>query len=171
MLDSSNTEEIVSGSPRLDSAAGGCKETKKSNQAVLPLRGKIKNSCDLNLDEVIKSDTIKSILNCLGCGIGSNFNINNLRYKRIIFLTDSDSDGLHIDLLLATLFLYHLPELIKQSKIYMIQSPVYKVKTARKEILYFYSEKEAQKWFKTHSGFKALHIKGLNSLTHNLLNH
>ena len=76
----------------MDSAAGGAKETKKSSQAILPLRGKIKNSADLGLDEIIKSDTIKSILNCLGCGIGSNFNINNLRYQRIIFMTDSDPE-------------------------------------------------------------------------------
>lgn len=73
-----------------DSASGGARETKKSNQAVLPLRGKIRRTSTLELDEVIKSDTIRSILNCLGCGIGSNFNINNLRYQRIIFMTDSD---------------------------------------------------------------------------------
>lgn len=73
-------------------------------------------------------------------------------------------DGLHIDLLLTTLFLYHLPQLVEAGKVYIVQSPVYKVKTARKEIIYFYSEKEAQKWFKTHSGFSAIHVKGLGEL-------
>lgn len=90
MLDSSNTEEIVSRLPHLDSAAGGAKEAKLASQAILPLRGKIRNTASLGLDEVIKSDTISMILNCLGCGIGDHFNINNLRYQRIIFMTDAD---------------------------------------------------------------------------------
>lgn len=156
---------------RLDSAAGGAKEAKLPTQAILPLRGKIKNSANIGLDEVIKSDTISSILNCLGCGVGDHFNINNLRYQRIIFMADSDPDGNHIDLLLTTLFLFHLPELIKAGKVYKAVSPVYKVKTARGETIYLYSEQDAQKWFRTHSGFKALHLKGLNRLTLNLLNY
>ena len=74
----------------IDSAAGGAKETKAANQAILPLRGKIKNVCSLELADAIKSDIIKDILTCLGCGVGEHFNINNLRYKRIIFMADSD---------------------------------------------------------------------------------
>ena len=74
----------------MDSAAGGCKETKGAGQAVLPLRGKIKNCTSLELSDAIKSDIIKDILTCLGCGIGDHFNINNLRYNRIIILTDAD---------------------------------------------------------------------------------
>lgn len=147
-----------------DSAAGGAKETKTSSQAVMPLRGKILNTCSKELADIIKSPIIKDILTCLGCGIGDNFNIKNLRYNRIILMADSDPDGNHIELLLATLFLYHLPELIKQGKVYAAVSPIYKVKDARKNILYFYNEKEAQKWFRTHSGFTALHIKGLGEM-------
>ena len=74
----------------IDSAAGGAKEAKLSTQAILPLRGKILNSASIGLDEIIKSDTISSIFNCLGCGVGDHFNINNLRYQRIIFMADSD---------------------------------------------------------------------------------
>lgn len=73
-----------------DSAAGGAKETKTANQAVLPLRGKVKNTTALELADAIKSDVIKDILTCLGCGIGDHFNINNLRYNRIIIMTDAD---------------------------------------------------------------------------------
>ena len=80
----------------MDSAAGGAREAKSANQAILPLKGKVKNCTALELDEVIKSDTIKDILTCLGCGIGDHFNINNLRYNRIIIMTDSDPDGGHI---------------------------------------------------------------------------
>lgn len=147
-----------------DSAAGGACETKNPSQAVLPLRGKILNTCGRELADITKSSIIKDILTCLGCGIGDNFNIKNLRYNRIIIRTDSDPDGNHIELLLCTLFLYHLPQLIEQGKVYTVASPIYKVKDSRGNILYFYTEKEAQKWFRTHSGFKALHIKGLGEM-------
>lgn len=73
-----------------DSAAGNAKITKACNQAILPLRGKVRNTTNLELADVIKSDTIKDILTCLGCGVGDNFNINNLRYNRIIIMTDAD---------------------------------------------------------------------------------
>ena len=79
-------------------------------------------------------------------------------------MADSDPDGLHINLLLTTLFLFHLPELIKAGKVYIVLSPIYKVVTARKEVIYLYDEKEAQKWFRTHRGFEATHIKGLGEL-------
>lgn len=72
--------------------------------------------------------------------------------------------GAHIEILLLTLFLHHLPELIRQGKIYTVVSPVYKVTTAKKEVIYFYTEKEAQKWFRTHKSFSAVHIKGLGEL-------
>ena len=154
----------------MDSAAAGLKEMKKPNQAVLPLRGKIRNVSSIELPDVLKSDTITSILNCLGCGVGEHFNINHLRYKRILLLFDADADGAHIENLFITLALYYLPELIKAGKVYAIRSPIYKVTTARKEVLYFYDEAEAKKWMKLHTGYKSVHIKGLNSLTHNLLN-
>ena len=153
------------------SAMGGIVATKDKHTAVLGLRGKIKNVCGLELDEALKSDTIKDILNCLGCGVGDNFNIKNLRYDRIIIEADSDVDGGHIELLLCMMFLHLLPEIVKAGKLYSCVSPVYKVIDARKNVLYFYSEREAQKWFRTHRGFKATHIKGLNCLTHNLLNY
>lgn len=73
-----------------DSAASGAKSIKLANQAVLPLRGKIKNCTSLELADAIKSDVIKDLLTVLGCGVGDNFNINNLRYQRIIFMSDAD---------------------------------------------------------------------------------
>lgn len=146
------------------SAAGGARETKTSSQAVLALRGKVLNTTCRELADAVKSEVIRNILTCLGCGIGDHFNINNLRYNRIIIMTDSDADGAHIEILLLTLFLHHLPELIKQGKVYSVISPVYKVTTAKKEIMYFYTEKEAQKWFRTHKGYSAVHIKGLGEL-------
>ena len=146
------------------SAAGGARETKNASQAVLALRGKILNTTTKELADAIKSEVIKNILTAFGCGVGEHFNINNLRYNRIIIFTDSDPDGQHIRILLLTLFLHHLPELITQGKVYAVESPIYKVKTAQKNVIYFYTEKEAQKYFKTHKGFHAIHIKGLGEL-------
>lgn len=73
-----------------DSAGGGAKVVKSQNQAILPLRGKIKNVQGMELADAIKSDVIRNILNCLGCGVGEHFNINNLRYNRLIIMTDAD---------------------------------------------------------------------------------
>ena len=75
-----------------DSAGGGAKETRdRQTQAVLPLRGKVLNTFDKELADIIHNQEIKDILTCLGCGIGENFNINNLRYQRIIFMADADA--------------------------------------------------------------------------------
>ena len=148
-----------------DSAAGGAKETKNSSQAIMPLRGKIKNCTSLELPDIIKSDIIKNILTCLGCGIGDHFNINNLRYNRIIFMCDSDADGGHIELLLTTLFLHHLPELITQGKVYAAVPPLYKTVTA-KETKYWTPDQlsEYKKYIRNHKGAEITRFKGLGEM-------
>ena len=148
-----------------DSAAGGAREAKSANQAILPLKGKVKNCTALELDEVIKSDTIKDILTCLGCGIGDHFNINNLRYNRIIIMTDSDPDGGHIEILLLTLFLHHLPELVRQGKIYTAVSPLYKTITAKEKRYWLPSElSEYKKYVRNHKNVEVVRLKGLGEL-------
>lgn len=148
-----------------DSAAGGAKETKAPNQAVMPLRGKILNTTSKDLADAIKSDVIKDILTCLGCGIGDHFNINNLRYNRIIIFTDADADGGHIELLLMTLFLHHLPELVRQGKVYTSISPLFKTTTAR-ETRYWYPDQlgEYRKYIRNHSNVNIVRVKGLGEL-------
>ena len=145
-----------------DSAAGGAKEMKTANQAILPLRGKIKNCTTLELADAIKSDIIKDILVTLGCGVGDHFNINNLRYNRIILMCDGDADGGHIELLLISLFLHHLPELVLQGKVYAAMPPLYKT-TNGKEIKYWYAvnENEYRKYMRTHKNARAIRYKGL----------
>lgn len=154
-----------------DSAAGGAKSTKTSNQAILPLRGKVKNTTSLELADIIKSDTIKDILTCLGCGIGDNFNINNLRYNRIIILTDADPDGKHIEILLMTLFLHHLPELVKQGKVYAATPPLYRTINGNgKEVKYWYEDNsEFKKYIRNHKNVQITRYKGLKGLAHNSL--
>ena len=147
-----------------DSAAGGAKEMKAPNQAVLPLRGKIKNTTSLELADAIKSDVIKDILTCLGCGIGDHFNINNLRYNRIIIMADADPDGKHIELLFMTLFLHHLPELVTQGKVYSATPPLYRT-TNGKEVLYWYEENsEFKKYMRNHKNAKLTRFKGLGEM-------
>lgn len=148
-----------------DSAAGNAKTTKALNQAVMPLRGKVLNTTCKELADAIKSDTIKDILTCLGCGIGDHFNINNLRYNRIIFMTDADPDGGHITLLLTTLFLHHLPELITAGKVFAATPPLYKT-TNGKEIKYWYpeDEKEYRKYMRNHKNAVSNRFKGLGEM-------
>lgn len=131
----------------------------------MPLRGKIKNCTSLELSDAIKSDIIKDILTCLGCGIGDHFNINNLRYNRIIILTDADADGRHIEILLLTLFLHHLPELIKQGKVYAAVSPLYRTING-KEVKYWYEDSsEFKKYMRNHKNVKLTRFKGLGELS------
>lgn len=143
-----------------DSAAGGAKISRDpKTQAVLALRGKIKNTYNLDLADTLESDTIKQILTCLGCGIGENFNISNLRYDKILILSDADPDGSHIQLLIEALFLKHLPELVKAGKVYRVVPPLYRV-TNNRGIKYYYSEAEAR----NKSGDK-VHYKGLGEMS------
>lgn len=132
----------------------------------MPLRGKIKNCTSLELADVIKSDIIKDILTCLGCGIGDHFNINNLRYNRIIIMTDADPDGGHIELLLITLFLHHLPELVKQGKVYAAVPPLYKTTTA-KEVKYWVPAQisEYKKYIRNHKNCEIVRFKGLGEMS------
>jgi len=148
-----------------DSAAGNAKITKALNQAIMPLRGKILNTTCKELADAIKSDTIKDILTCLGCGIGDHFNINNLRYNRIIFMADADPDGGHITLLLTSLFLHHLPELIKAGKVYTAVPPLYRTVNG-KEVKYWTpaEEKEYKKYIRNHKNAVSQRIKGLGEM-------
>ena len=148
-----------------DSAAGGAKSTKTAQMAILPLRGKIKNCTDLELADAIKSDIIKDLLTVLGCGVGDHFNINNLRYNRIIFMTDADPDGGHIELLLMTLFLHHLPEIVKAGKLYAAVPPLYRTVTAKETKYWTPSQtSEFKKYCRNHKNVEVTRLKGLGEM-------
>jgi len=118
-----------------------CRDPK--NQAVLPLRGKVLNTHGKELADIIKNAEIKDMITAFGTGIADQFNINNLRYNKIIILADADSDGAHINVLILTLIVSHLPELIRKGKVYMAIPPLFKVTTAKK-IEYFFSPEELE---------------------------
>lgn len=149
-----------------DSAAGSCKEMKNKNQAVLPLRGKILNTTNKELADIIKSDVIKDILTCLGCGIGDHFNINNLRYSRVIVLADADPDGGHIENLLISLFLHHLPELLKQGKVYAAVPPLYRTINGKEKKYWRPSQlSEYKKYMRNHKNADSQRYKGLGEMS------
>lgn len=128
-----------------DSAGGTAKDGRDSNiQAVLPLRGKIMNVEKARLDKILNSDEIKAMITAFGTGIDKEFDINNLRYGKIIIMTDADVDGAHIMTLLFTFFFRHMKPLIEHGHIYVAKPPLYGVKRGEKVIRYCYDDEELE---------------------------
>ncbi len=152
-----------------DSAGGSAKQGRdRKFQAVLPLRGKVINTEKANLQDVFKNEEISTIIHTIGAGVGGDFDLDDVQYDKIIIMTDADTDGAHIQVLLLTFFYRYMRSLVEAGKVYIALPPLYKISKGKgksEKIVYAWEDselKEALKQFK--NGYTIQRYKGLGEM-------
>lgn len=147
-----------------DSAGGSAKQGRDRRfQAILPLRGKPLNVEKRRIEQVLENDECRSIITALGTGIGEDFELKNLKYHKIIILSDADQDGAHIRALLLTFFYRYTKELITGGHVYMGMPPLYKVQKGN-DVTYAYDDEELARIAKGMKGYTLQRYKGLGEM-------
>ena len=147
-----------------DSAGGSAKQGRDRRfQAILPLRGKVLNVEKKRLEQVLENEELRSLITALGTGIGEDFNIDNLKYDKVVILSDADQDGGHIRALLLTFFYRYTRDLIADGHVYIGQPPLYKVQKGETAI-YCQDDRELEKVTKGMRGYTLQRYKGLGEM-------
>jgi len=129
-----------------DSAGGSAKKCRDSKyQAILPLRGKVLNTEKASLVDIEKNEELNTIIHCVGAGVGAHFDIDDIHYDKVIIMTDADTDGAHIQVLLLTFFYRFMRQLIEEGHVYVAMPPLYGVKT-KTGMDYLYSDEELDEY-------------------------
>lgn len=148
-----------------ESAGGSAKQSRnKNNQAILPLKGKILNIEKANISKALSSEEIANMITVIGAGVGEQFDIEKLRYNKIIIMTDADVDGEHIKTLLLTFFFRFMPKLIENGNIFVALPPLYRIRKGQKDI-YVYTDEELKKTTASMQGATVTRFKGLGEMS------
>lgn len=147
-----------------NSAGGTCTQARnRAYQAILPLRGKPLNAEKKRIDQVLANEEIRTIISALGAGIGDSFNVDNLKYHKVVILSDADQDGMHIRCILLTFFYRYMRELITQGHVYIGMPPLYRI-SKKDKTEYLYTDEELKKKKKEYGKAEIQRYKGLGEM-------